>query len=206
MNLETKYRIVEIFESMQGEGYNTGMLAIFLRFGKCNLACAWCDTPYQKFSILTARDILQKITQYQAKNIIITGGEPTIQPDIQTLITELKQLHYYLAIETNGLKPIPKGIDYIATSPKKAYQAIYHTKGITEADEVRLVVDGDMFEFCQMIESKIQAKNYYLSPCEINGQMNIQETMQQLGKLNSRTNNPIHWNLSLQTHKLIGIR
>ncbi|QRN41827.1 MAG: radical SAM protein [Neisseriaceae bacterium] len=182
------------------------MPAIFLRFGKCNLACTWCDTPYQKFSMRTARDILQEIMQYQATNIILTGGEPTIQPHIQALITELKKLHFYLAIETNGLKHIPKEIDYIATSPKKAYQSIYQNKGITQADEVRLVVDGDMSEFCHMIENKIQARNYYLSPREIDGQMNLQDTILQLGKLNHRNNRPIHWNLSLQTHKLIGIR
>ena len=48
--MNTNYRIVEIFESLQGEGYNTGMPAIFLRFGKCNLSCKWCDTEYNNFT------------------------------------------------------------------------------------------------------------------------------------------------------------
>ena len=52
--MQTEYAIVEIFESLQGEGLNTGMPAIFIRFGKCNLACPWCDTDYQTFSLMTA--------------------------------------------------------------------------------------------------------------------------------------------------------
>ena len=59
--MNTSYRIVEIFESLQGEGYNTGMSAVFLRFGKCNLSCEWCDTAYNNFTIWTLEEILSLI-------------------------------------------------------------------------------------------------------------------------------------------------
>ncbi|OOF70510.1 7-carboxy-7-deazaguanine synthase QueE [Rodentibacter caecimuris] len=201
---EARYNIVEIFESLQGEGANTGMPCIFVRFGKCNLACPWCDTHYNRFESWTLGQILSKVRSFSAKNIIITGGEPTIVPHLAILLDELKKLGYFLAIETNGLKSIPPQIDYIATSPKRLYQHKYQIRCIPVADEVRIVADANVIEFCELIEARIEAKRYYLSPCEINGQMNLLETISQLGQLNQRLDKP-KWQLSIQTHKLIGI-
>lgn len=120
--LTTEYRIVEIFESLQGEGFNTGMPSIFIRFGKCNLACPWCDTDYNRYETKTLGEIMQIVNNFTARHIIITGGEPTIQPKLELLLNELKAQGYFIAIETNGLKPVPEQIDYIATSPKRLYQ------------------------------------------------------------------------------------
>lgn len=202
--LSPTFNIVEIFESLQGEGFNTGMPSIFVRFGKCNLTCPWCDTPYNQFDSWTFEQILAKIHSFSAKNIIITGGEPTIVPKLELLLDQLKAEGYFLAIETNGLKPIPPQIDYIATSPKRLYQEKYAQRCIPFANEVRIVVDDDVMDFCEMIEQRIQADHYYLSPCEKNGDFNLLETITLLGKLNQRADKP-KWQLSLQTHKLIGI-
>ncbi len=203
-NLEPHFNIVEIFESLQGEGFNTGMPSIFVRFGKCNLTCPWCDTPYNEFERWSASQILEKVRSFSAKNIIITGGEPTIVPQIEFLLDQFKTEGYFLAIETNGLNPVPSQIDYIATSPKRLYTHKYEQRCIESSDEVRIVADENVFSFCELIEQKIQAKHYYLSPCEIDGKMNLLETITQLGQLNQRINKP-KWQLSLQTHKLIGI-
>ncbi|MDC2824491.1 7-carboxy-7-deazaguanine synthase QueE [Rodentibacter pneumotropicus] len=202
--LEPHFNIVEIFESLQGEGFNTGMPSIFVRFGKCNLACPWCDTAYNQFERQSASQILAKVRSFSAKNIIITGGEPTIVPHIEYLLEQFKQAGYFLAIETNGLKSVPPQIDYIATSPKRLYSHKYGKQCIAFANEVRIVVDENILPFCELIEQKIQAEHYYLSPCEVEGKMNLLETITQLGKLNQRTNKP-KWQLSLQTHKLVGI-
>lgn len=203
--MQTEYQIVEIFESLQGEGFNTGMPAVFIRFGKCNLACPWCDTDYLRFQTMTLQQIANRVTTYSAKNIIITGGEPTIQPHLRKLLTYFKQQGYFLAIETNGLKEIPPEIDYIATSPKRLYQEKYWQRCIRYADEVRIVNDdNDIISFCQKIAAKIEAKHYYLSPCEQAGKMNLLETIRTIGLLNQH-NTTIKWQLSLQTHKLIGI-
>ena len=205
--MNTNYRIVEIFESLQGEGYNTGMPAIFLRFGKCNLSCKWCDTEYNNFTIWTLEEILGELSRYQTRNIIITGGEPTIQPHLSKLLSILTKQGYFLAIESNGLKPIPVEIDYIALSPKRAYIDIYRNKPYQIAHEVRLIVDSEIRPFCELIEDKIKANNYYLSPCEQSGVTNIRETVEQLGQLNARHDiSKPHWRLSIQIHKLIGIR
>lgn len=202
---EPTFRIVEIFETLQGEGYNTGMPSVFIRFGKCNLACHWCDTNYQQFEMMTLTQIMDQVYDYSAKNIIITGGEPTIQPQLEILLNLLKSEGYFIAIETNGLRAVPEQIDYIATSPKRLYANAYDKTCLSAADEVRIVVDSDdIFSFCEIIEQKIRAKRYYLSPCEQNGEMNILATITLLGKLNARPNQP-HWQLSIQTHKLCGI-
>ncbi|AHG72739.1 7-carboxy-7-deazaguanine synthase QueE [Mannheimia bovis] len=198
------FPIVEIFESLQGEGFNTGMPSIFVRFGKCNLTCPWCDTNYNQFEQWTLNEILAKVRSYSAKNIIITGGEPTIQPNLSLLLNQLKKEGYFLAIETNGLKEIPPQIDYIATSPKRMYQEKYQRRCIEFANEVRVVVDGEVQTFCEQLENKIKAEHYYLSPCEKEGKMNLLETITQIGLLNQRPNKP-KWQLSIQTHKIVGI-
>lgn len=198
------YRIVEIFQTLQGEGFNTGMPSIFIRFGKCNLACPWCDTNYNQFDMRSLDEIMQTVRNFTAKNIIITGGEPTIQPDLEILLNQLKAEGYFIAIETNGLKPVPLQIDYIATSPKRLYQKNYLKHHIPYANEVRIVVDDDVLDFCEQIEDTIKADRYYLSPCEENGVMNMLETITQLGTLNQRPNKP-KWQLSIQTHKIAGI-
>ena len=202
--LDTPYRIVEIFETLQGEGFNTGMPSVFIRFGKCNLACPWCDTDYNRFGTMTLRDILAKVRTFSARNVIITGGEPTIQPHLERLLDSLKAEGHFLAIETNGLKPVPPQIDYIATSPKRLYQQAYVKRHLKFAHEVRIVVDGDVRDFCVQIEDSIRADRYYLSPCEVDGRMNMLETITQLGQLNQRPGRP-RWQLSIQTHKLAGI-
>lgn len=198
------YNIVEIFESLQGEGFNTGMPCIFVRFGKCNLACPWCDTNYNQFERMTLAQVMEEVRSFSSKNIIITGGEPTIVANIEILLEQMKSEGYFLAIETNGLKPIPPQIDYIATSPKRLYHHKYEQRCTDFAHEVRIVADENIMAFCELIENKIRAERYYLSPCEINGKMNLLETITQLGQLNQRANKP-KWLLSVQTHKLIGI-
>lgn len=200
----TEYRIVEIFETLQGEGFNTGMPSIFIRFGKCNLACPWCDTNYNQFQMQTLAEIMAKVRHFSAKNIIITGGEPTIQPNLDRLLKVLKAEGYFIAIETNGLKLVPPQIDYVATSPKRLYQKNYLKHHIPFAHEVRIVVDGNVIDFCEQIEQTIPADRYYLSPCEENGVMNMLDTITQLGQLNQRPDKP-RWQLSIQTHKIAGI-
>ncbi|ETD68325.1 hypothetical protein V757_10260 [Pelistega indica] len=233
-----QYRIVEIFESLQGEGFNTGMPAIFIRLGKCSLACSWCDTDYLKFELKSLNDIFAMIDGYTAKNIIITGGEPTIHPYIEQLLDALKLKGYHLCIESNALHAIPLQIEYVAVSPKYCYSEKYAKECISHADEVRIVMDPDklgspekgvlplekeqrvhtFIEWCEEIANKISAQHYYLSPLEVDGQMNILDTITAIGLLNERAkgrqkdtknlaNNFIpHWQLSLQTHKFAHIQ
>ncbi|MCO6524541.1 MAG: 7-carboxy-7-deazaguanine synthase QueE [Candidatus Schmidhempelia sp.] len=202
----TTFNIVEIFESLQGEGYNTGMPAIFIRFAGCNLNCQWCDTNFRQYTKMSLDMILEKIDRFKSKNIIITGGEPTLQKYLTLLLSHLKKRGFFIAIESNGLGEVDQQIDYIALSPKFSYWARYQMIRQHGIDEIRIVVEekADFYDFCRFIESRFHAKRYYLSPCEKDGKFNILATIQLLGRINEgRTDNK--WLLSLQTHKFANI-
>ncbi|KFA59315.1 radical SAM protein [Gilliamella sp. wkB18] len=201
-----EFRIVEIFESLQGEGYNTGMPAVFIRFSGCNLKCTWCDTNFRQFTHFTLDALLAKVSEYNSKNVIITGGEPTMVKALPKLLLPLKKAGYFIAIESNGLGKIDPLIDYIALSPKFCYQSRYKKIAQSTANEVRIVAENhsDFIDFCLYIESQIQAKRYYLSPCEKDGVFNMFETIELLGKINKdRLDNK--WLLSVQSHKFANI-
>ncbi|MWN31203.1 MULTISPECIES: 7-carboxy-7-deazaguanine synthase QueE [unclassified Gilliamella] len=201
-----EFRIVEIFESLQGEGYNTGMPAVFIRFAGCNLNCTWCDTNFRQFTRFTLDALLAKVSGYNSKNVIITGGEPTMVKALPELLLPLKEAGYFIAIESNGLGKVDPLVDYIALSPKFCYQARYQKIVQSTANEVRIVAENhpDFIDFCQYIETQIHAKRYYLSPCEKDGAFNMFETIELLGKINKdRLDNK--WLLSVQSHKFANI-
>lgn len=210
MQDEPTYPVVEIFESVQGEGYNTGKKVAFLRFGRCNLACPWCDTEYSTFETMTEQAIVAAVTAHRPKALILTGGEPFIQEGLQTLLERFKDLGYWIGVETNGVEAPPaawlKRIDYVAVSPKALYWDLYDDdRMLHRADEVRVVVDGDVLAFCREIRHRIEAAHYFLSPCEQNGRLNVEETVRLLGELNRGLRSG-KWLLSFQTHKLAGLR
>lgn len=138
-----RYPIVEIFQSIQGEGIFMGAYANFIRLGGCNLACHWCDTDYDLKSCteMTVEEIMENI-QDDLSLTVITGGEPTIH-NLHPLLAALGELEQILAIETNGTHPVREvydfAIDHITCSPKpgSGYQIV---EGC-EPDELKYVVD-----------------------------------------------------------------
>ena len=102
-----KYKIAEIFESINGEGTHAGQLAFFIRFTGCNLNCSYCDTkwanvPDAKYTEMTADEILSAVKKSGIKNVTVTGGEPLIQQEIIPLLETLCGDGRYVEIETNG--------------------------------------------------------------------------------------------------------
>lgn len=103
----TAYKVAEFFESINGEGRKAGELAVFIRFQGCNLHCSYCDTmwanednaPYQEMELF---EILQRVEDFGAGNVTLTGGEPLIQDGIGELIEALVKRGYQVEIETNG--------------------------------------------------------------------------------------------------------
>lgn len=205
------FQINEIFHSLQGEGFNTGRPVTFVRLANCNLGCVWCDTRFHTYDVMDLAEIINTVNAFPAKSVIITGGEPTINENLFELVRVLKDEGYWLALETNGVKDLPattKGLfDYIVASPKSFYSKLYENPAsVSEANEVRIVVDGNVIDFCKFIEQKIKADYYYLSPrCGIDDKFNVLETIEVLGKLNMREEGK-KWGLSFQTHKLANIQ
>lgn len=182
----TTYKINEIFYSLQGEGFFTGTAAVFLRFCGCNRHCSFCDTDFSKGTDMTAEDIVEAISKYPSRHLIVTGGEPTLQLD-SDLLRAIKAARFFVQIETNGSNPVPTGVDWVTCSPKDAPWEI------GRIDELKVVYQGQDVE---QIADLLPASRLYLQPCS--GE-NIGETVEYILK------HP-RWHLSLQTHKLIDIK
>lgn len=105
--MNKKYKVVEKFISINGEGSRAGQLAAFIRFPYCNLNCSYCDTKYAndndaKYDLLTCEEILNYLKENKVINVTLTGGEPLLQNDIKDLIEQLINHDYSVEIETNG--------------------------------------------------------------------------------------------------------
>lgn len=115
--------ISEIFYSLQGEGALAGVPSVFIRTSGCNLRCAWCDTPYASWNPegeqLSPAEIVERVLQFPAKHVVITGGEPMIAPGMPVLAELLHAGGMHITMETAGTVP-PAGIacDFASLSPK----------------------------------------------------------------------------------------
>lgn len=187
-----KFKLVEIFYSIQGEGVRVGTPNIFVRFSTCNLSCSYCDTPYNDVNMeLTAEELITELEKYPCKNLILTGGEPTLQIDNE-LLANLKNQGYYLAIESNGINEVPNLIDYICISPKSKKFA--QLKG----NEIKYVLKkGDSLPI-QIGDFD----NYLISP-----EMNYDSpNFENINYCIELVKNHPEWRLSIQTHKFLRIR
>lgn len=191
------FDLVEIFESLQGEGRNVGRPCAFVRFAGCNLNCPWCDTAVAKRFSASTQDILKELRGFKTKNVILTGGEPTLQNGMPELVAALKEHGFWIGVETNGTIAADWLVfaDYVACSPKRGAQL-----ASSEADEVRVVVDSESaVEFCREVREKIAATDYYVSPCDRDGTIDYATAKHVLSQLDG-------WSLSVQLHKILGFR
>ena len=191
------YELVEIFESLQGEGRNMGRPCVFVRFAGCNLKCPWCDTDVTKRFSASLDELLAELGQYKAKSVILTGGEPTMQKEMPELVAALKKSGYWIGVETNGTNDADwlGFVDYVACSPKRGASV-----RLVEADEVRVVAEDEATaDFCRKVRRQIAATDYYVSPCDHDGQIDFATAKSVLSQLAG-------WSLSVQLHKILGFR
>ncbi len=179
-------KINEIFYSLQGEGFHTGTPAAFVRFSGCNLHCNFCDTSHEDGTMMSDEEIVSAISCFPARTAILTGGEPSLWVD-EGFISKLHDAGFYVTIETNGTRPLPSSIDWVTCSPK-----IGHPVVLDRIDEVKVVYLGqDVSEY-----ELLPASHYFLQPCSCRNTEEVTAYVKEHPK----------WRLSLQTHKLIGIR
>lgn len=115
--------INEIFYSLQGEGFLAGNPSIFIRLAGCPLRCKWCDTKYawdsEAGNDYSIEEIIQTIQQWFCEFVVITGGEPMINPDLPALVQKLKANDKHITVETAGIAFIPNlACDLMSISPK----------------------------------------------------------------------------------------
>jgi 7-carboxy-7-deazaguanine synthase (Cx14CxxC type) len=204
------YTVKEIYYTLQGEGANTGRTAVFLRFSGCNLwtgreedrasaICQFCDTDFvggTKFA--SANALAEEVAGQWFGNgtskrfVVITGGEPLLQLDTP-LIEALHAVGFEIAIETNGTIDAPPGIDWICVSPK-AGAAIKQRAG----NELKLVYPQQGITPAEL--ERLKFKHFFLQPMD---GPNIEQNTELAARY--CLDHP-RWRLSLQTHKLLGIR
>ncbi len=117
-------KIAEIFTSLQGEGDRIGVPSLFIRISGCNLRCIWCDTPYASWhpegAIMSLSQILERVKESSAPDVVVTGGEPMLFDGIEPLIDGIKRLNRFVTVETAGTVYRDMPVDLMSISPKLA--------------------------------------------------------------------------------------
>ncbi|HEV8499223.1 MAG TPA: 7-carboxy-7-deazaguanine synthase [Gemmatimonadaceae bacterium] len=208
------YTVKEIFYTLQGEGANAGRPAVFCRFSGCNLwtgresdrataICDFCDTDFVgigpdggKFA--TAESLAAAIASRwpsDSRNrrfVVCTGGEPLLQLDAAA-IEALHALDFEVAVETNGTQQPPPGLDWICVSPKARADLV-----LRRGNELKLVFPQPEFDPAQF--ESMEFSEFFLQPMD--GPYLAANTRAALEYCLAHP----RWRLSVQTHKLLGIR
>ena len=198
-------KVNEIFYSLQGEGFNTGTPAIFVRLSGCNLGCPFCDTNHADGKEMTEGEIIEDVSRYKAQLVVITGGEPALQLT-ESLVEMLHLLGKTVAVETNGTVELPKNVDWITLSPKDAFLGEKATPVLKYADELKLVFTDDCRDAQPCVREKyanIHVKHRFLQPCDTGDASKNADIIQ---KTIEYCKEHPEWRLSLQTHKILNIR
>lgn len=209
------YQVKEIYYTLQGEGAQTGRAAVFLRFAGCNLwsgqerdraraVCQFCDTDFVgtdgpgggKFA--DASELARAVEDKWPKDargkryVVCTGGEPSLQLD-EGLVDALHRTGFEIGIETNGTLMPPHGLDWICVSPKANADLV-----LTRGNELKLIFPQEGAPPERY--AGLAFEHFFLQPMD--NPMREENTR---AATNYCLGHP-HWRLSLQTHKLIGIR
>ena len=195
-----KNPVVEIFHSVQGEGFHSGVPHVFIRFGNCNLRCEWCDTDFLKYEELSLDEITEKVLSFGCKRVIFTGGEPALQ-DLKTIGRRLKEFGISLSIETNGTVEIDPIIDWICVSPKDQIYPDVKIKQVT-GDELKIVYCGQ--DLSMYDELKSGFTYHYIQPLYLENE-SVESNGIGFQTVEELVKNSPGWRLSLQTHKWMGV-
>ncbi|MCC6226817.1 MAG: 7-carboxy-7-deazaguanine synthase [Microthrixaceae bacterium] len=208
------YRVKEIFATLQGEGAQAGRAAVFCRFSGCNLwtgreehrtnaVCRFCDTDFVGTDgpgggRFTTAELLAAAIERSwpssgkvGRFVVCTGGEPLLQLDAE-LIGALHVAGFEVAVETNGTRPLPAGIDWVCVSPKAGAELV-----VDRADEVKLVVRQEGISPADV--DHIDSTYWFLQPMD--GPDLTEHTNWAIDYCLSHPK----WRLSAQTHKMLGI-
>ena len=208
------YTVKELFYTLQGEGANAGRAAVFCRFSGCNLwtgrepdrataVCTFCDTDFVgvgpdggKFA--TAADLARAVAAHWPRAdsgrpfVVCTGGEPLLQLDEAT-VDALHAVGFEVAVETNGTQEPPPGLDWICVSPKAGANLV-----LRHGHELKLVFPQP--ELDPVAVEQLDFEHFFLQP------MDGPALQQNIAAAVDYCLTHPRWRLSLQTHKLLGLR
>ncbi len=206
-------KIQSIFPTFQGEGPYTGWPSVFIRLGGCNLACEFCDTEFESFNDIPLVDVINKTNElsgktsgkFTHKHAVITGGEPFRQP-IGNLCDKLLDGGYKVQIETNGtlFRDISKDVDIIC-SPKNTGTGYHKIREdlLERVTAFKFIVSAhnELYKNIGDVGQGVHNTPVYVQPMDEYNEEKNKKNMQLALKI--ATDNG--YNISLQTHKIIGI-
>jgi 7-carboxy-7-deazaguanine synthase len=195
------YPVMELFYSLQGEGYHQGKAAFFIRLAGCDVGCVWCDVKdswdASKHPVLSIEEIVAAAAAHPSRIAIVTGGEPLLH-QLDPLTTALKAAGFQTHIETSGSSPMSGSWDWVCLSPKKFKAAL--PEAIKAANELKVVVfNNSDFAFANSFVKDVSVDcKKYLQP-----EWEKSDTMTPL-VIEYIKSNP-SWELSAQLHKYIQV-
>jgi len=196
-----KLPLIDDFYTLQGEGFQTGKAAYFLRVGGCDIACRWCDSKvswkFDTHQLVDVDSIVEKAKQYPAKAVVITGGEP-LNYNLDYLCSELKKNDIQTFIETSGSGKLSGNWDWICLSPKK--NSPPSDEIIPLAHELKIIVcDNTDFQWAEQYSSIVNPLcHLYLQP-EWSVHKTVTNDIVEYIKQNPK------WKISIQAHKFMKI-
>ena len=191
---------------------------MFIRFSGCNLRCPWCDTEFDDFTEMSAEQIIAEalslydIPNERRKMVVLTGGEPSLQVD-EALVNALHEAGFYICIETNGTRALPDGIDWITCSPKESSLKPSNSQTIklTNVNEVKVVFTGTYDP--EVWRKQLSAEHWMLQPLRYTGEWLIENVDSWEDDRNDNLDDTVRyilshpfWRLSVQLHKIAGLR
>ena len=192
---------MEMFYSLQGEGYHQGKAAFFIRLAGCDVGCVWCDVKdswdASKHPQLSIGEMVNAALAHPSKIAIVTGGEPLLH-ELDSLTTALKTAGFQTHIETSGSSPLSGQWDWICLSPKKFKFPL--EESVAAASELKVVVfNKSDIEWAESFEKRVSPNcKLYLQP-----EWDKADTMTPLA-IDYIKAHP-HWELSAQLHKYIQV-
>lgn len=191
---------MEEFYTIQGEGYHTGKAAYFVRIGGCDVGCHWCDVKESWNPDLHPPTDVQQIADNAAKyakTIVVTGGEPLMW-NMEPLTSSLKRKDLIVHIETSGAYPVSGDWDWFCLSPKKTMPPV--PQAYTLADELKVIIyNQNDFKWAEEHAAKVgESCKLFLQP-----EWSRREKM--LPVIADYVMKHPEWQISLQSHKYIGI-
>jgi 7-carboxy-7-deazaguanine synthase len=197
----TKLPLVEEFFSVQGEGYNTGEAAWFIRLGGCDVGCNWCDSRFSwdpdLFPPVEVKKIVMDAAASGARSVVVTGGEPLLW-DLDDLCVGLKNNGLKTYLETSGAYQMTGKWDWICLSPKKNLPPIEEICGM--ADELKIIIeDENDFIWAEKYRNLVGKQcRLFLQPEWSRFEIIVPEI---IGYVKKKP----EWKISLQVHKYMHI-
>jgi len=192
---------MEMFYTLQGEGYHQGKAAYFIRLAGCDVGCVWCDVKESwdasKHPVYSVDEIVSSALAHPARLAIITGGEPLLY-NLDALTTALKKVGFEVNIETSGSSPMSGKWDWVCLSPKKFKAPL--AESIAAASELKVVIfNKHDFEWAETYAKQVRAS------CKLYLQPEWDKANEMMPLIIDYVKTHPNWELSAQLHKYIQV-